>query len=150
MLVLKPRLHGIATAHDLQQACKGLKQVLLERHPIKVLQSELRAFAEDFKKPAGNRRGSVFLEKCHWKLPDDFFKSFIHLDLTKSTDKALVHWASVVYVAKHCGTHFESFFYENLIGSEAGFQRLLDTIGAPEGSSAKLARKELDRDAQVS
>lgn len=148
MLVLKPRNHGIVTAREMQQACPELKQVMIERHPIKVIQSELRAFPEYFKTSVGAKHGSLFIEKLHWRVRDDFVKAGIHLDVKNAADKAMVHWAASVYESKHCGIQFESFFYEKLI-TEAGFQQLLDTIGAPEGSSAKLAMKELERDSQV-
>lgn len=150
LLVLKPRLYTITIANELQLACKDLKQVLIERHPVKVIQSELRAFHDYFKTSAAYKFEHWFLNVFYWKLHKTFVNAICaHLDEKNSSDQALVNWSSVVFEYKQCDTHFPRFFYEKLIGSEGGFQKLLNEIGAPAGSSTKLAIKELEHDSQV-
>lgn len=150
MLVLKPRLFTIAIANELQLACKDLKQVLIDRHPLKVIQSELRAFQEYFNIQIQHKVKDWFLNVFYWKLKNDFVDAISnYLDDKQASDQALVSWSSVIYEHKQCETHFKRFFYEKLIENEVGFKQLLDEIGAPEGSSVELAMKELRHDSQV-
>jgi hypothetical protein len=150
MLVLKPRLFTITIANELQLACKDLKQVLIDRSPLKVIESELRAFHDYFKIQVECKIEQWFLNVFYWKLRKDFVNAIsAHLNEKCASDQALVSWSSVMYEYKQCETHFGRFFYEKLIENEDGFQQLLNEIRAPEGSSAKLARLELKHDSQV-
>lgn len=133
-------------------ACKELKQVLLERQPLNVIQSRIRAEPLTYK-ALNNPSTHVekwFLDICGWKLPEEFLKAVrLHLQLNSDLDVGVLVWASTVYEVKICGIEVHSMFYERVIKTEAGFKQLLDAIAAPADSSIRDGMQELNYDSQV-